>query len=114
VAGLRAATDPPGYDSSRASLFGLTRRVAKEGTPRGIRAHPVVPGLIDTPTGREASALRASRSISLARIPLGRHGTAWEVAEAVTFLHAPATGFDDRADGATGGRQEQRIRCGLR
>ncbi|MFF7353914.1 MULTISPECIES: SDR family NAD(P)-dependent oxidoreductase [Streptomyces] len=86
VAGLRAATDSPAYDSSKAGLFGLTRHVAKEGGPRGIRANLVVPGLIDTPMGREASARRASRSGSFSRIPLGRQGTAWEVAEAVVFL----------------------------
>ncbi|MFH8769724.1 SDR family NAD(P)-dependent oxidoreductase [Streptomyces sp. NPDC017958] len=96
VAGLRAATNSPAYDSSKAGLFGLTRHVAKEGAPRGIRANLVVPGLIDTPMGREASAGRGSRSASLTRIPLGRQGSAWEVAEAVTFL------LSDRASYITG------------
>lgn len=96
VAGLRAATDSPAYDSSKAGLFGLTRHVAKEGGPRGIRANLVVPGLIDTPMGREASSRRASRSASFSRVPLGRQGTAWEVAEAVTFL------LSDRASYITG------------
>lgn len=86
LAGLRAATGSPAYDSSKAGLFGLTRHVAKEGAPRAIRANLVVPGLIDTPMGRQASAGRASRTASFERIPLGRQGTAWEVAQAVTFL----------------------------
>ncbi|MEU9480353.1 SDR family oxidoreductase [Streptomyces sp. NPDC048191] len=96
VAGLRASTNSPAYDSSKAGLFGLTRHVAKEGAPRGIRANLVVPGLIDTPMGREASARRASRSTSFTRIPLARQGTAWEVAEAVAFL------LSDRASYITG------------
>ena len=85
-AGLRAATQSPSYDTSKAGLFGLCRHVASEGAPKRIRANLVVPGLIDTPMGRDASARRSSREDAAARIPLGRQGTAWEVANAVTFL----------------------------
>lgn len=84
LAGLRPGTGIPSYDSSKAGLIGLSRHVALEGAPRGIRANLVAPGLIDTPLGRLASSLRPGRE--RARIPLGRQGTAWEVASVVTFL----------------------------
>jgi len=44
----------------------------------------VVPGLIDTPLGRLASRGRPSRDRT--PVPLGRQGTAWEVAYATVFL----------------------------
>jgi NAD(P)-dependent dehydrogenase (short-subunit alcohol dehydrogenase family) len=84
LAGLRPGTGIPSYDSSKAGLIGLNRHVALEGAPRGIRANLVAPGLIDTPLGRLASSLRPGRERT--RIPLGRQGTAWEVASVVTFL----------------------------
>ena len=86
VAGLRAGSQSPSYDSSKAALFGLCRHVAREGAPRTIRANVLVPGLIDTPIGRDASARRPGRDRAAARVPLGRQGTAWEVAHAAVFL----------------------------
>ena len=49
-----------------------------------MRANLVVPGLIDTPLGRLASRGRPSRATTT--VPLGRQGTAWEVAYATVFL----------------------------
>jgi NAD(P)-dependent dehydrogenase (short-subunit alcohol dehydrogenase family) len=86
VAGVRAGSGSPSYDSSKAALFGLCRHVAREGARRQVRANAVVPGLIDTPMGRAASAQRPSRERAAARIPLGRQGTAWEIAYATVFL----------------------------
>jgi NAD(P)-dependent dehydrogenase (short-subunit alcohol dehydrogenase family) len=84
VAGLRAGSRIPAYDASKAGILGLARQVAAEGGRRGIRANTVVPGLIDTPLGRLASAGRPGRD--RAPVPLGRQGTAWEVAYATIFL----------------------------
>jgi NAD(P)-dependent dehydrogenase (short-subunit alcohol dehydrogenase family) len=55
-----------------------------EGAPRTIRANVVAPGLIDTPLGRLATRGRPGRG--KVRIPLGRQGTAWEVAQTIVFL----------------------------
>lgn len=84
VAGLKPGSRIPAYDASKAALGGLCRHVAAEGGRKGVRANVVAPGLIDTPLGRWASAGRPSRD--RAPVPLGRHGTAWEVASAVVFL----------------------------
>ncbi len=84
LAGLRPGSFSPSYDASKAALLGLSRHVALEGARRGVRANVVAPGLIDTPMGRAASAARSSREKT--PIPLGRQGTAWEVANAVVFL----------------------------
>ncbi|MCU1496080.1 MAG: putative dehydrogenase [Acidimicrobiales bacterium] len=84
VAGLRAGSRSPSYDSSKAALAGLSRHVALEGARRGIRSNVVAPGLIDTPLGRKAGAARPGRA--KAPVALGRQGTAWEVAAPVVFL----------------------------
>lgn len=84
IAGLRPGTGIPAYDASKAGQFGLARHAAREGSRRLIRVNTVVPGLIDTPLGRVASAGRPSRTTTF--IPLGRQGTADEVADAVVFL----------------------------
>lgn len=84
VAGLRPGSLIPSYDTSKAALLGLCRHTALEGGRRGVRANVLAPGLIDTPLGRLASKLRPGRES--AAIPLGRQGTAWEVAHAAVFL----------------------------
>lgn len=84
VAGLRPGSQLPAYDASKAGLIGLCRHVALEGARHGVRANVVAPGLIDTPLGRWASRGRPSRERT--PVPLGRQGTAWEVAAATVFL----------------------------
>ncbi|HZU78658.1 MAG TPA: SDR family NAD(P)-dependent oxidoreductase [Acidimicrobiales bacterium] len=84
VAGLRPGSFVPSYDASKAALAGLCRHVALESARAGVRANVVAPGLIDTPLGRLASAGRPSRERT--PVPLGRQGTADEVAHVVVFL----------------------------
>jgi NAD(P)-dependent dehydrogenase (short-subunit alcohol dehydrogenase family) len=84
IAGLRPGTRIPAYDATKAALAGLCRHVALEGARRGVRANVVAPGLIDTPLGRRATEGRPSRGRT--PVPLGRQGSAWEVAAPVVFL----------------------------
>jgi NAD(P)-dependent dehydrogenase (short-subunit alcohol dehydrogenase family) len=73
----------PAYSASKAALEALCRNAAVEGAPR-VRVNLVMPGLIDTSLGRLATRLNPARG--KVRIPAGRQGTAWEVAECAAFL----------------------------
>lgn len=84
VAGLRPGSGIPSYDSSKAAQIGLMRHAAREAARSGGRVNVVAPGLIDTPLGRLATAGRPGRART--PVPLGRQGTAEEVAQAVVFL----------------------------
>jgi NAD(P)-dependent dehydrogenase (short-subunit alcohol dehydrogenase family) len=84
AASMRAATGVPAYDSSKAALLGICRQVAREGMARHIRANLVVPSLVDTPLGRDASRRNPGRTAR--RLPFGRQATAWEVAYATIWL----------------------------
>jgi NAD(P)-dependent dehydrogenase (short-subunit alcohol dehydrogenase family) len=84
IAALMPANEVVAYHSSKAALHGLCIWLAKHAAARGIRVNLVVPGLIDTSLGRLAGKADPSRQER--PIPLGRQGTAWEVAHAASFL----------------------------
>lgn len=84
IAALMPANEIVAYHASKAALEGLCTWLAKHAAPRGIRVNIVVPGLIDTSLGRLAGKADPTRSER--PVPLGRHGTAWEVAYAAAFL----------------------------
>ncbi len=72
------------YVSAKAGLIGLTKAVARELAPRGITVNAVAPGYVETDMTRDLGD--KAREAMLAGIPLGRAGTAEEVAAAVAFL----------------------------
>ncbi|MEO7398910.1 MAG: SDR family oxidoreductase [Ilumatobacteraceae bacterium] len=84
IAAIKPGSRLPAYDASKSAIFGLCRHVALEGARRGVRANVILPGLVDTPLGRFATAGRPSRATT--RVPLGRQATAWDVAYATLFL----------------------------
>jgi len=91
VAGLRPGSRIPAYDASKAAQLGLMRHAAREAAREGGRVNVVAPGLIDTPLGRLATQGRPSRGTT--PIPLGRQGTADEVAHAVVFLLSDSASY---------------------
>jgi NAD(P)-dependent dehydrogenase (short-subunit alcohol dehydrogenase family) len=89
-----AAVKPTGrivaYEASKAALGAVMRAVAWEGKERSIRANVVMLGMIDTGLGRSANDSSPRMTIP---VPLGRHGTAWEVAYAALFLMSRESEF---------------------
>jgi NAD(P)-dependent dehydrogenase (short-subunit alcohol dehydrogenase family) len=83
IAALRPTGQRLAYEASKAALAALMRATATAGKERAIRANVAMLGLIDTGLGRSANQTDNRASIP---IPLGRHGTAWEVAYTVLFL----------------------------
>jgi len=77
------------YSAAKAGLIGLTRSLAKEFGPRGVRVNAVAPGMTVTDmTGDLAESEEGRRR--LRDMPLGRFGRADEVADAVIFLLSDA------------------------
>ncbi len=81
VAGMMGNAGQCNYSASKAGLIGLTKSVAKELAPKGIRCNAVAPGFIETDmTGNQA----ANPLLNL--VPLGKMGKPDDVADAVAYL----------------------------
>lgn len=90
------------YGASKAGVMALTQAAAREFGPYGIRVNCVSPGNMDTEMHWAALQRRADatgetfehlRDAVRAAIPLGRHGTAEEIAAAVAFLVSPDAAY---------------------
>ena len=92
VAGVRAWAEDAAYNASKAGVELLTRTIAVEYGPRGVRANCVAPGVIDA--GMTDLVVDAGeRQELVAKHPLGRLGLAEEVAEAVVWLASDRSSF---------------------
>jgi len=75
------------YSASKAALIGMTRHLARNGGPLGLRCNAVAPGIIDTPM------TEAFDKPDLEEIPLRRLGGAEDVAEPIAFLCGPGASY---------------------
>jgi 3-oxoacyl-[acyl-carrier protein] reductase len=88
VGGLVAGVD---YATSKAGVVGLTKTLARQYGPKGIRVNAVAPGVIATEMTRPWP--EEVRRDFVARTPLGRLGTPEDVARVVAFLAGPDSAF---------------------
>jgi 3-oxoacyl-[acyl-carrier protein] reductase len=79
------------YSAAKAGLIGFSKALAREVATRNITVNVVAPGFIETDMTR--SLPEAQRAAYLAQIPVGRFGSAEEVAQAVLFLASRAAGY---------------------
>lgn len=101
VAGMRYMGYPHlAYSVTKAANTQFIRMIAQQYAGQGIRANTVVPGLIDTPRiANTVAKMFSEHSLDEARaardkqVPMGRSGTAWDVAHACAFLVSDASAY---------------------
>jgi NAD(P)-dependent dehydrogenase (short-subunit alcohol dehydrogenase family) len=99
IASIAAMTNMVAYKTSKAALNALTQTLAMANARYGIRVNAILPGLINTPMAVEG--ISAARGVPREQIiaerdrqvPLGKMGTAWDVAHAALFLASDEAKF---------------------
>jgi NAD(P)-dependent dehydrogenase (short-subunit alcohol dehydrogenase family) len=97
IAGIRAVADRAAYVTTKFAVVGLTKAMALDHVKDGIRVNAVCPGTTLTPwideRLREAPDPKAAMATLVARQPMGRLGTAEEMAAAYLFLASDESAF---------------------
>jgi 3-oxoacyl-[acyl-carrier protein] reductase len=91
VVGLLGSPGQVNYAASKSGLVGMARSIARELGSRSITANVVAPGFIETDMTAELS--EEQQAAYRGQIPVGRMGTAAEVAHAVTWLASDYAGY---------------------
>ena len=98
---LKGVTNRYVYSATKAAVIGMTKAVAMDFVGQGIRCNVICPGTVDTPSlgGRIASAAdpEAARRDFVARQPMGRFGTAQEIANLALYLASDEATFTSGA-----------------
>ncbi len=91
INGQKGQVGQVNYSAAKAGLIGFTRALAQENARKGVTVNVVCPGYIDT----EMVAAVPAKVLEgiIATIPVGRLGTAVEIAACVSFLAGPDSGF---------------------
>ncbi len=98
---LKGVTNRYVYSTTKAAVIGLTKAVAMDFVGQGIRCNVICPGTVDTPSlgGRIAASADpdAARRDFVARQPMGRFGTAQEIANLALYLASDEATFTSGA-----------------
>jgi NAD(P)-dependent dehydrogenase (short-subunit alcohol dehydrogenase family) len=109
-AGLLGAAGGSAYTASNHGVLGLMKYASAELAPLGVRVKAICPGIINTPMLGPLHAQDEGVPSALgASQPIGRLGTAVEVAKLVVFLAGAEASFITRVHDSRGRRREQRI-----
>jgi NAD(P)-dependent dehydrogenase (short-subunit alcohol dehydrogenase family) len=94
IAGMTGLARRNAYGAAKAGIASMTRSMACEWAPRGIRVNAIAPGFVQTALmQRLQDSGRVDRARLERRIPLGRLAEPAEVAEAAWFLCSPAASY---------------------
>ncbi len=85
------------YSATKAAVHNLTRALAAELAPRGIRVNSVSPGYIETPSYRDNVSPEA-KAAAITAVAAGRLGTPEDIADAVAFLASPEASYINGQD----------------
>jgi len=84
------------YGASKAAVIGLTKSVAADFVQQGVRCNAICPGTVQSPSldaRIEAAGGEEARRAFIARQPMGRLGTAEEIAAVAVYLAGDESGF---------------------
>ncbi len=95
ILGQRAGTGGglTGYTSSKGAIEQLTRELARQWAPKGIRVNSLSPGVFPTPMNEPMMANAQREEQIRQRIPLGRFGSPDDIVGAALFLASPAAAY---------------------
>jgi 3-oxoacyl-[acyl-carrier protein] reductase len=91
IAGTTGLAGSPDYCAAKGGIIAFTKSVAKEVAHLGIQVNAIAPGFIDTPLLDEMTPVM--KQLFVAQTPMGRLGTAEEIAAAALYLASPAADF---------------------